>query len=188
MKKVIIVDASPRREGNSDVISEKLAAEIKGADVEIFKIREKDVKPCYACDACKGQDRAGCIQNDDISGMIPKIDACDAIALVTPIYFGQVSAQAKMFIDRMYCFFDPSKPGMSNASRNDKKAAMICTCGAGPVDVYKAYADSTVQAFGATGVSSTKTYVCGNVNSPGSCKNNLEYMKAVSEIAAWLSE
>ena len=40
MKKIIIVDASPRKGGNSDVVTDKLCAEIKNADVEVFKIRE----------------------------------------------------------------------------------------------------------------------------------------------------
>ena len=176
MGKVIIVDASPRNGGNSDVITEKLAAEIKGADVEVFKIREKNVNPCHGCDACKGKDKAGCVQKDDIGALIPEVDSCDALVLVTPIYFSQVSAQAKMFIDRMYCFFDPSKPGMSNASRKDRKAALICTCGAGPVEVYRPYADGTVNAFGATGVAETKTYVCNDINPPAAVKDNAEHM------------
>lgn len=188
MGKVIIVDASPRKGGNSDVITEKLCAEIKGKDVEVFKIREKNVNPCHGCDACKGKDKAGCVQKDDIGALIPEIDDCDGIVLISPIYFGQVNGQAKSFIDRMYCFFDPSKPGMSNASRNDKKAALICACGAGPVEVYGPYAASTVNSFNATGVAETKTYVCNDVNAPGSVKDNAEHMKAVSEIAAWLSK
>lgn len=40
MKKVIIVDASPRKGGNSDYITDKLAAEIRDAEIEKYYLRE----------------------------------------------------------------------------------------------------------------------------------------------------
>lgn len=41
MKKIIIIDSSPRKGGNSDVITDKLAAETKDAKTEVFRLREK---------------------------------------------------------------------------------------------------------------------------------------------------
>jgi len=187
MKKIIIVDASPRKGGNSDVVTDKLCAEIKNADVEVFKIREKTVNPCHGCDACKGRDKAGCVQKDDIGALISRIDESDAVVLNTPIYFGQVSAQAKMFIDRMYCFFDPGKPSMTNAYKSNRKTALICTCGDGS-GAYDKYAEETVHCMDTIGVAESRSLVCGGINGLGECKEKPEYMKSIGEIADWLSK
>jgi len=58
MKKVIIVDASYRTGGNSDYITDKLTKEIKGAEFNVFRLKEKTVNPCHGCDACKGKPTA----------------------------------------------------------------------------------------------------------------------------------
>ncbi|MCI2106153.1 MAG: flavodoxin family protein [Intestinimonas sp.] len=188
MKKIIIVDASPRKGGNSDVMTEKLSAEIKGAEVEVFKLREKTVNPCQACDICKTKDTPQCVQKDDMGGLIPKLDRCDAIVLVAPIYFNQINGPAKTFIDRTYCFFNLGKEGASIATKKGKKAAVICTCGGGPVDAYTKVAEATAGDFGIIGVTESKVYVCGDGNEPGSCKDHPEYMQAACDIAAWLSK
>jgi len=188
MKKVIIVDASYRTGGNSDYITDKLTKEIKGAEFNVFRLKEKTVNPCHGCDACKGKPTAACVQKDDMGALIPEIDACDAMVLITPIYFGQMSGQAKQFVDRLYCFFDPTAPGAALASKRGKKAAFICTCGGGPVDVYTKYAEESAGSFGIMGADETKVFVCGDANPPASCAAHEDDMKAVSGIAAWLSE
>lgn len=187
MKKIIIVNASPRQGGNSDVIEAKLAAELKGAEVEVFKLREKTVNPCHACDACKAKDVAGCVQKDDMGALIAKLDTCDGLVLISPIYFNDINGPAKTFIDRMYCFFNPGKPGASVAARRDKKVAVICPCGAGPADVYTERAKMAAGCFGSGGFSEIKAYVCGDVNPAGACAKNPEQMAEISKIAQWLA-
>ena len=56
MKKILIVNASKRRKGNSYALEQKIAAELEGkAEVSLFNIGEKDVRVCLACDCCKRQ-------------------------------------------------------------------------------------------------------------------------------------
>ena len=188
MKKIIIVNSSPRRNGNSDFIAAKLRDEIKDAEIEVFSLRDKKVNPCMACNACKGKAAAACVQKDDMGALIPRLEACDGIVLLSPIFFGAVNGPAKTFIDRIYCFFDPSKPNASLTAKRGKKCAVICCCGAGPADVYTKGAEASVGGFSVAGVDEFKAYTCGGVNEPGSCRNNAKDMQAVSEIAAWLSK
>jgi len=189
MKKIIIVNGSPRKGGNSDVIAEKMAEQMRDADITMFRVREKNIGFCHGCDACKKKDKAECVQKDDMGRLIPEIDACDAIVVISPIYFGHLAAQAKTFLDRIYCFFDPSKPDMSLASGRGKKAAVILTCGAGDAEAYlKDDGENTAGALGIIGVDEHRTYVCSDVNAPGSCADNAEYMKNVAEIGTWIAE
>lgn len=188
MKKILLVDSSPRKNGNSEVIVDKIAAELKDAEVTVFKMREKKVNPCFACGACQGKDAPSCVQKDDFSALIAEIEACDAIVLTTPIYFHQVNAQAKMFIDRTYAFFNAEKPFMSNTAKRGKKAALVCSFWGGPADVYEKYAEETVKGLSFMGADDTKSLIFGNIPQPGEIQNNEKYMEEVSDLAKWLIE
>lgn len=51
MKKVLLIDAGHQKGGNSEIIVDAVAADLKGAEVSVFKMREKNCKPCMACAA-----------------------------------------------------------------------------------------------------------------------------------------
>ena len=177
MKKILVIDGSPRRNGNCKVTADAIAAHAKTDIVEIFPLRDKHVFPCMACDACKRRDIAGCVQKDDMADLLPRLDACDAIVFLTPIYFGQISGPAKIFIDRLYCFFNPVYPGMSLSRKRDKKLIMIGFCGMGDAEAYKKYLHETVQAMGVVGVTDYKVLLCNQVNEPGSCLRNARFVR-----------
>ena len=140
MKKILLVCATPRRGGNSDIVTSTLASDLAGCDVTVFTMREKRCFPCKACAACQGRESQLCVQDDDITLLLPLIDACDALALATPIYNHQISSQAKLFIERFYPFFHVGKKALSNTSKYGKKAALVCSCWGSPKDVIENYA------------------------------------------------
>ena len=186
MKKVIIVDASPRKNGNCDAIAEKMAKELKNAEVKTFTLRDETVNPCKACNACKAKDAPFCVQKDDMGALIPELDACDALVLLSPVYFGQMNGPAKTFVDRLYCFFAPAKPTMSNTSKRGKKGAVICSCGAGPADVYTKYAEEAAKLSSVMGADETRAFVCADCNEPASCMSHKKSVDGLEELAEWL--
>lgn len=117
MKKIVLVDASPRQGGNSEIVVDTLA----GCEVTVFKMREKDCRFCRACAACQGKETQMCVQRDDITALLPVIDQCAAIVMATPIYNQQITAQAKLFIARWYPFFNREKKNWSNTSGRAKR-------------------------------------------------------------------
>jgi len=54
---------SPRKEGNSAILARQVATGAKeaGADVESFFLHGMDIKPCDACEACRGKTETDCI-------------------------------------------------------------------------------------------------------------------------------
>ena len=187
-RKIILVDASPRKGGNCEVITDRLAAELSGADVTVFKMREKNAQPCLACGACQGKGAPKCVQRDDFAALVPALEGCDAIVLAAPIYFGQMCAQAKMFIDRLYCFFNPAKPAMSNTGKRGKKAAFVCTFGGGPAVEYAAYAEKSARSFSVMGADSIRAMALGGLLPPGAVRDNAAHLAQVSDLAKWLAE
>ena len=99
MKKILIVNASKRRNGNSYALEKRFAEQLEGkAEVTTFNIGEKDVRACLACDGCKRQHTPNCVQKDDFTALIPEIDACDAMLILAPVHWDQFPAQLKAFL------------------------------------------------------------------------------------------
>ncbi len=96
---IIYISGSPRKNSNTDILL-KMALEITGG--EFIKLSDLNVQPCNSCWAC--QKIEDCIIDDDMTKkLIPVILNCDGIVLGSPVYFNNVSAQLKNFIDRTWC-------------------------------------------------------------------------------------
>ncbi len=98
---MVIVLGSPRRNGNSEMLAKAVAEgmESEGGTVEYLRLNDLDIRPCQGCGGC---DKSGeCVVKDDMTEIYGKVDNADRLLLVTPIYFYAMSAQAKIFTDRM---------------------------------------------------------------------------------------
>lgn len=188
MKKIVLVDASPRRGGNSETIVDTLAADLRGENVVVFKMREKSWHPCLACAACQHRDRPVCVQKDDLSALLAELDSCDAVVLASPIYYHQLCAQAVAFIDRFYPFFNLDRPKMSNTSKFGKKGALICSFWGGPLERYQKYAAETAQCLSSVGADDVRSLVFGGIPERGDVAKNVDYMRQIHELAQWLTE
>lgn len=103
---ILAVLGSPRKNGNTDLLLKKY---IEGASsvnddakIETIFLQEKNISPCTSCYACKKGSKRECIINDDMKDIYPKIKEADVMVLATPIYWWNISAQLKIFIDRWF--------------------------------------------------------------------------------------
>lgn len=101
--KIIGINTTPRQKGNSRIALEKAleTAESKGATVKFIDFNELNVKTCQACDYC-AEHRGQCLLEDDMRQIYEDIGEAYGMILATPIYMGNVSSNAKIFIDRLY--------------------------------------------------------------------------------------
>lgn len=99
--RIIGISGSPRAGGNTDIIlSEALAAaKEEGAEVGLIRISDYSLEPCSACQACFTNKK--CVIDDDCEKIYQEIHRADGVILGSPSYFQAVSAQMKIFIDRI---------------------------------------------------------------------------------------
>ena len=98
--KVLAISASPRKDGNSDVLCEQFlkgASEV-GNEVEKISLRQMNITPCIACYGCSKSHK--CVKEDDMHNILQKLIGADVIVLATPVYFYSMDAQMKTMIDR----------------------------------------------------------------------------------------
>jgi multimeric flavodoxin WrbA len=103
--KVLGIFASPRKEGNTELLLEELlkGAEKEGASVERLYLRDFTITPCKECHGC--DNTGSCVILDDMEKIYPKLLEADAVVLASPIFFYGVTAWAKALIDRSQAFW-----------------------------------------------------------------------------------
>jgi len=106
-RRVMILAASPRKDGNSTILALKAAEGVKaeGGEADVVPIGNLRIAPCKACDSCRTKPAVGCIIKDDMQPLYQKIRDAQGIIFATPIYWFNVSAQMKLFIDRTYAMY-----------------------------------------------------------------------------------
>lgn len=99
-KKVLILSASPRRNGNSEMLCRqfKKGAEASGNSVEMISLYEKNIGFCRACYACFQSGK--CVIRDDMTELLAKMQDSDVIVVATPTYFLTMNGMLKTTIDR----------------------------------------------------------------------------------------
>ena len=100
MKNIVIINSSPRKDGNSETLAKSFAdgAKEAGNNVEFINLREKRINYCRGCYACRQLGK--CFQDDDMNDIVKKLVKADVILFSTPVYFYTMNGQMKVFIDR----------------------------------------------------------------------------------------
>jgi multimeric flavodoxin WrbA len=100
-KKVLVLSASPRKGGNSDLLCDQFmrGAREAGNQVEKICLSNKRINYCIGCGACQGNG-GKCVQKDDMAEVLDKMIAANVIVMATPVYFYTMNAQMKTLIDR----------------------------------------------------------------------------------------
>jgi len=105
MKKVLALNGSPRKTGNTSLLLDQF---IKGAGkntsfAETINTHEMQLEYCRGCLRCNILGRCS-IQGDEWETISRKILESDVLVLASPIYFHHVTASMKKLIDRFRSF------------------------------------------------------------------------------------
>jgi multimeric flavodoxin WrbA len=174
-RKVVIVNGSPRRRGNSAILAEQVTAgaQAAGAEVQIFNLHEMEINPCDACDGCQSAPYSGCINGDDMQELYPELHAADALVIASPVYWFTVSAQTKLFMDRCYAMIDAD-----GWSLRGKQVGIVMVYGdsdafsSGAVNAFRTFQDG-FRYVGAEIVD----FVHGSASDPGEIRDNERVMQ-----------
>lgn len=147
--KVIGIIASPRKEGNTAWIINKIleGAKEEGAETQSWYFSDLDIKPCQGCLCCHSKGARGCVINDDMQKLYVAIDDADAIVLGSPIYMGQMSAQAKIITDRLFAQISPRFSPHYKEKATKKKLILVFTQGNPDSSMFQLYFEYTKNMF-----------------------------------------
>lgn len=128
MKKVIIINGSPRKNGNTAKMLKEAqkGAEETGAEVEYFNLYDYDFKGCRSCFVCKlkGNKTGGlCAIKDEAKPILENILQADAVIMGSPVYDFYPTGMFRNLAERMLFaggtyMLDENGHPMMNLKRN----------------------------------------------------------------------
>jgi len=98
--KVIAIVGSPRKNGNTELLTThtlKAIAE-EGLDIELIRLADLEIKPCNACMVCQKEEK--CSIEDDLFPIYLKMKEADGIILASPVYYGSATSLIKALMER----------------------------------------------------------------------------------------
>jgi len=111
--RVVVLHGSPRRGGNSDTLAEQFVKGVKQTgDVEVidFILNDMNISPCQGCESCMTSEGHMCVIDDDMHQIYSVFADADIVVWATPMYWGYMTAQMKIALDRMEALaMDPEK-------------------------------------------------------------------------------
>lgn len=120
--RVLLINGSPRNEGNTFLALSEVAKTLneEGVETVIVGIGKKAVQGCIACGMCGRTGR--CTFNDDLYGKIFSIikDGIDGLVVGSPVYYGGPNGSVCALMDRI-CY-------SLNGYLKFKPAASVAVC------------------------------------------------------------
>lgn len=129
----VIFLGSPRKKGNTELLLDKIIQGIEQSEetCELIRLPGLDIHPCIGCGSC--EKTGTCVFKDDMQDLYKKISRADRIIIGSPIYFYNVTAQTKVFIDRCQALWSKKyvlkQPIGSNPDRRGYLVSVAATRG-----------------------------------------------------------
>jgi multimeric flavodoxin WrbA len=101
--KVIALNASARKDGNTAILLNTVLDELKneGIKTDMIQFASKTLRGCTACNKCmKTLDKHCAVKKDILNDIIDQMLSADGILLGSPTYFSDVTANMRAFIER----------------------------------------------------------------------------------------
>lgn len=121
-KKIVILNGSPRKSGNTSALTAEFAKGSKeaGNQVTEFFLDEMNINGCKGCFGGGKNPDSPCVQKDDMGKIYPVYKEADIVVLATPLYYWTISGQLKTAFDRLFAVAecDPDY-------RNPKKESVL---------------------------------------------------------------
>jgi multimeric flavodoxin WrbA len=133
--KVLGINCSPRKAGNTEILIKKIfkVLEKEGIKTEFFQLGGKELNGCVACMKCRKKKDGRCHQkNDAINNCIKRMLKADAIIIGSPVYFADLTAEAKALID----VAGYALRGAGNPLKRKVGAAVIAVRRAGAINAF----------------------------------------------------
>ena len=181
MSLMVAFIGSPRKNGNTDNLVDEVlkGAQSKNIEIKKFYLNDLDIKGCQGCLYCRKN--LTCIIKDDMVEIYDYIKKADYIVLGSPVYICQVSAQAKLLLDRLYPLTEIDK-SKHTPRFGEKQLITVFTQAAPLTFLFKKYFKYTVKHLKGMGLIHYKMLIASKSFQKDSSRNNKRLMKKAYRI------
>lgn len=121
-KKILILNGSPRKNGNTSVLIDAFSkgAIEAGNSVSSFLLNDMNIHGCKGCFGGGKNAESPCVQKDDMDKIYAHYIAADIVVLASPLYYWTISGQLKSAFDRLFAVAECNKD-----YENPRKGAVL---------------------------------------------------------------
>jgi len=179
---ILGINSSPRIGGNTDILIDKSlgGARLKGAETEKIILNKLKFSPCQECENTR--DDGVCIIEDDMQFVYKKIKKADAIILASPIFFGSLSAQMKMMIDRFQCIWKAKYIYKKDLYKTMRTGAFICVAASKRIDFFNNAKSIVRNFFKVISVDYKEELFCPGIDKKGEILKHPEFLEESFEL------
>ena len=100
--KVLMLNGSPRSNGNTAIALREMEAVFReaGVETEIVQVGNKAIRGCIACGRCYETGR--CVFEDAVNELAPKLEEADGLVAASPVYYASANATLIACLDRLF--------------------------------------------------------------------------------------
>ena len=100
--KVLILNGSPRVNGNTDVAVNELVKtfEAEGVETVVSRIGNQDIRGCIACGSCSKNGK--CVFDDAVNELASVFEGADGLVVASPVYYASANATLIACLDRLF--------------------------------------------------------------------------------------
>lgn len=100
--KVLIINGSPRANGNTAVALCEMENVFKasGVDTETVQIGSKNIRGCIACNRCSVTGK--CAVDDIVNELAEKFERADGLVVASPVYYASANATLVACLNRLF--------------------------------------------------------------------------------------
>ena len=100
--KVLMINGSPRENGNTAIALDEMknVFEAEGVETEIVQVGNKNVRGCVACGRCAKLRK--CVFDDIVNELAPDFEAADGLVIASPVYYASANATLIAVLDRLF--------------------------------------------------------------------------------------
>lgn len=100
--KILMINGSPRENGNTTVALAEMAKvfEKNGFEVETVRVGSLDIRGCLCCGYCYKNGK--CAIDDIVNEVAAKFEECDGLVVGSPVYYAAANGTLVSFLDRLF--------------------------------------------------------------------------------------
>ncbi len=100
--KVLIINGSPKADGNTAIALQEMAKifEAEGVETIIYQVGNKDIRGCISCNACS--EKGKCVFDDAVNELAPVFEEADGLVVASPVYYASANATLIACLDRLF--------------------------------------------------------------------------------------
>ncbi len=183
--KILGIHGSPRLEGNSAQLMNAMLKQVEanGATTKTYHLNTLTIRGCQACYSCRRQGNEGtCAIKDDMHQILDDVLSAHTVVLASPVYMWQMTAQAKLFTDRLMPVLKPDYSSRLTGQR----LVSLYTQGQPDISKFSPYFEHVNALFSFLGFRTMKPLVFGGLRNIDDIRDQPAAFEKVRQAAASL--